>query len=86
MSEQQTPQQQIEELEAKLTAIKVRVFDLAEANEQLHKAYQSQGEQMKEFVTVVAQLADMELGKEVKLTDVIDAISAKIKNKDIIVD
>ena len=81
MSEQQTPEQKIEALEAKLTAVKVRVFDLAEANEEVHKAYQSQGEQMQGFVTAVAQIVGMELGQEVKLEDVLKAVHEKVHGK-----
>ena len=67
----------VAELQEKITEMKVRIFDLAEANEEVHKAYQSQAKQMQEFVTVVAQIAGMELDQEVKLDDVVKAIAEK---------
>lgn len=73
-----TAEEHIEALETKITALKVRVFDLAENTDHITREFQAQSKQLQEFVTSVMTIAGMEMIEQVQLSDVIEAVEALV--------
>jgi len=69
-----TAEEHIEALETKITALKVRVFDLAENADHITREFQAQGKQLQEFVTGVMTIIGMEMTEQVQLADVIKSV------------